>query len=286
MIGLPWSRDGSAGQDVGPTSLEHGDLALEATHVELGRGGRPVLSDFNLALHAGELVSIIGPNGVGKSTALSVLAGDVAADGGAVALMGRDPTNLAPAELARCRSVMTQHHRFPFDFTVTEVVEMGRWSAPTRVGPIDGEDAALAAALASADLGDLVDRAVTQLSGGERARVAFARTMLQQAPVVLADEPTASLDLRHQHLLMRQLRARAEGGAAVVVVIHDLALAAEYSDRVVLLAPGGSTPGAEPVADVLVPERLEAAYRCRIVIGHHPVNGTPIPFFLTEVEQA
>lgn len=174
---------------------------------------------------------------------------------------------------------MTQHHRFPFDFTVTEVVEMGRWAAPSSVGG-QGDDTELADALTSADLDDLAERPVTELSGGERARVAFARMMLQGSPVVLADEPTASLDLRHQHLLMRRLRDRARAGAAVAAVLHDLALAAEYSDRVVLLAPGGATTGAEPVADVLVPERLEDAYGCRIVIGTHPVSGTPVPFFL------
>ena len=270
---------GGAGRKSDPARIGQGAVALEASDIALARGGRPVLTDFNLTLRGGELVSIIGPNGVGKSTALSVLAGDVPADSGMVSVLGSDPRRLAPVELARRRSVMTQHHRFPFDFTVTEVVEMGRWAAPTSAGG-QGDDAELAGALASADLDDLADRPVTELSGGERARVAFARMMLQGSPVVLADEPTASLDLRHQHLLMRQLRDRARAGAAVAAVLHDLALAAEYSDRVVLLAPGGVTSGAEPVADVLVPERLEAAYRCRIVIGTHPVSGTPVPFFL------
>ena len=270
---------GSAAREPDPVRLGQGAVALEASGIVLARGGRQVLTDFNLKLHAGELVSIIGPNGVGKSTALSVLAGDVPADSGTVSVLGSDPQSLAPVELARRRAVMTQHHRFPFDFTVTEVVEMGRWAAPSSVGG-QGDDTELADALTSADLDDLAERPVTELSGGERARVAFARMMLQGSPVVLADEPTASLDLRHQHLLMRRLRDRARAGAAVAAVLHDLALAAEYSDRVVLLAPGGATTGAEPVADVLVPERLEDAYGCRIVIGAHPVSGTPVPFFL------
>ena len=260
---------GSAARESDPVRLGQGAVALEASGIVLARGGRQVLTDFNLKLHGGELVSIIGPNGVGKSTALSVLAGDVPADSGTVSVLGSDPQSLAPVELARRRAVMTQHHRFPFDFTVTEVVEMGRWAAPSSVGG-QGDDTELADALTSADLDDLAERPVTELSGGERARVAFARMMLQGSPVVLADEPTASLDLRHQHLLMRRLRDRARAGAAVAAVLHDLALAAEYSDRVVLLAPGGATTGAEPVADVLVPERLEDAYGCRIVIGTHP----------------
>ena len=275
------SRAGISEAVIPPTSKFIGKTAadLQLTVTNTGAGTRQVLTDFNLKLHGGELVAIIGPNGVGKSTALSVLAGDVPADSGTVSVLGSDPQSLAPVELARRRAVMTQHHRFPFDFTVTEVVEMGRWAAPTSVGG-QRDDTELADALTSADLDGLAERPVTQLSGGERARVAFARTMLQGAPVVLADEPTASLDLRHQHLLMRRLRDRARAGAAVAAVLHDLALAAEYSDRVVLLAPGGATTGAEPVADVLVPERLEDAYGCRIVIGAHPVSGTPVPFFL------
>ena len=155
---------GSAARESDPVRLGQGAVALEASGIVLARGGRQVLTDFNLKLHGGELVSIIGPNGVGKSTALSVLAGDVPADSGTVSVLGSDPQSLAPVELARRRAVMTQHHRFPFDFTVTEVVEMGRWAAPTSVGG-QRDDTELADALTSADLDGLAERPVTELSG-------------------------------------------------------------------------------------------------------------------------
>jgi iron complex transport system ATP-binding protein len=222
-----------------------------------------VLNDVSIDVRAGEVLAIVGPNGAGKSSLLGVLSGDRPPAAGQVALGNLDVHRIAPADLARCRSVMVQHATVAFPFTVREVVTMGRapWAG---VEPAVRDEALVANAMAAADITELAERAVTALSGGEQARVAFARLLVQSTRVLLLDEPTASLDLRHQQAVMSTLRRRAADGAAVVVVLHDLNLAAAHADRVAVLAEGGLA-ALGPPADVLTPDRLSRVY-------DHPVD--------------
>ncbi|MDY0912839.1 heme ABC transporter ATP-binding protein [Rathayibacter festucae] len=232
---------------------------LVADGVGLAYGARPVLEGVGLRIARGEFVALVGPNGAGKSSLLSVLAGDAAATG-VLELDDRPLRSYRPHELARRRSVLTQSNEVSFPFTVAEVVAMGR--APRRD---EGDDErAVAAALQDAEVAELRERRMPELSGGERARVAYARVLAQGCELMLLDEPTASLDIRHQERLLGQVRAHTGAGGSAVVVLHDLGLAAAYADRVVVLE-GGRVRADGPPAQALTTELLSAVYR-------HPIR--------------
>ncbi|WP_243696133.1 heme ABC transporter ATP-binding protein [Labedella phragmitis] len=210
---------------------------LEARGLHVRYGEREVLAGVDLAVSPGELVALVGPNGAGKSTLLHALTGDVGLSSGSIALDGRPLGAIRTLDLARRRAVLTQSNEVSFPFTAVEVVEMGR--APWRGRPeADEDDARIAAAAEDAEVTTLLERRITELSGGERARVAFARVRAQSCEIVLLDEPTASLDIRHQERVLARLADHADAGGAAVVVLHDLDLAAAYADRVVVLDGG------------------------------------------------
>jgi iron complex transport system ATP-binding protein len=232
--------------------------------------GRPLLSDVDLTVDRGELVALVGPNGAGKSTLLALLAGDLAPDRGTVAIDGTPVRGRRPQELARLRAVMPQQTLLQFAFTVAEVVALGAHVAgPARVG------AAVADALSRVDGCDLADRAFPTLSGGEQARVTLARVIAQRTPVLLLDEPCAHLDLRHQDLVLRLARALADDGHAVVVVLHDVNLAARWADRVAVLA-GGRLAALGPPAEALTTATLSEVYQHPVMVIEHPLYGCPL----------
>lgn len=236
-------------------------LAAKAVAVTLG--GTPVLGGVDLMVESGEVVALVGPNGAGKSTLLGVLSGDLEPDRGDVLLDAR-PLSARPArELARERAVLLQRQGLAFGFRVEEVVRMGR--APWhRTAAAEDDDRLVAASMVRADVATLALRLFPTLSGGEQARVSFARVLAQAAPVLLLDEPTAALDIRHQEAVLDVARASAAAGAAVVVVLHDLALAAAYSDRVCVLS-AGTVAADGPPRTVLTDELLTRVYE-------HPVR--------------
>ncbi|MBO3089074.1 heme ABC transporter ATP-binding protein [Cellulomonas dongxiuzhuiae] len=245
---------------------------LRAEGVRVAYGAHTVLDGVDLEVDAGEVVALVGPNGAGKSTLLSVLGGDPRPDAGRVLLDGVELQAQDLRRLARRRAVMLQETRLSFPFRVEEVVHMGRH--PWRGTPQeDGDDAVVAAAMSDADVVHLAARTVPTLSGGEKARTSFARTLAQQAPVLLLDEPTAALDVRHQEALLARVRQAARGGAAVVVVLHDLTLAAAWADRVVVLADGRVRADGAP-ADVLTSDLLSAVYQHPVDVWHRP-SGVP-----------
>lgn len=257
-----------------PERLAAGETVARAAGVGLGLGGRPVLSGVELTVRAGEVLALVGPNGAGKSTLLAVLAADARPEAGAVEILGRPAGEWSAAELAVRRAVLPQAATLSFPFTAAEVVRMGRapW-AGTEHEEQDG--AAVREAMATTETTAFAARPFSALSGGERARVALARVLAQRAPLVLLDEPTAALDLRHQELVLRVCRERAAAGDAVVVVLHDLGLAAAYAHRVAILHEGRVTADGPP-ADVLSADLLTEVYRQPVEVIPHPATGGPL----------
>ncbi|AOS66076.1 heme ABC transporter ATP-binding protein [Actinoalloteichus hymeniacidonis] len=248
-----------------------GAVAISATGVGVRLGGASVLSGVDVDVRAGELLALVGPNGAGKSTLLAVLAGDRRPHAGTVRLDEQPLDGFSAAELARYRSVLPQHITLSFPFSVLDVVRMGR--APWRSIATPTEDeAAITEAMTRTGVTDFVDRPFNALSGGERARVALARVLAQQTGIVLLDEPTAALDLRHQEAVLTVARERAAEGDAVVVVLHDLGLAAAYAHRVAVLAEGNLV-ACGTAAEVLTPELLSEVYRHDIEVLTHPRTG-------------
>jgi len=245
--------------------------ALSAHGVTLSFGRRPVLDSVDLDVRRGEVLALVGPNGAGKSTLLSVLAGDIAPDAGTVRLEGRALGEWRLREMSRERSVLTQEHRISFPFPAVDVVRMGR--APWRgCAEEDDDDRVVAEAMAIADIEHLAGQSFGLLSGGEKGRTSFARVLAQRTGVLLLDEPTAALDIGHQESVLAQARSQAAAGAAVVVVLHDLSLAAAWSDRVALLHHGRVAAEGAP-ADVFTAPLLSLVYDHPIDVLTHPGTG-------------
>jgi iron complex transport system ATP-binding protein len=255
-----------------PEPHERGDVLAEARNVSLLLGERPVLSGVSVSARAGEVLALVGPNGAGKSTLLSVLAADLPAAG--TYLDGHPADHWSTRELAFRRAVLPQAATLSFPFTVADVVRMGR--APWAGTPAQEGDAdAVALAMAATEVTGFAARSFAALSGGERARVALARVLAQRAPVLLLDEPTAALDLRHQELVLRVCRERAAAGEAVVVVVHDLALAAAYADRAAVLHRGRIAAEGAPEL-VFTAELLTEVYQHPVEVLRHPDTGVPL----------
>lgn len=234
----------------------------------------PILEDVTITIEPGQVHALVGPNGAGKSTLFGVLAGDIAPDSGTVLLDGQELASLRPRELARKRAVLLQHNTVFFSFTVRQVVQMGR--APWARTPAEhDDDRAVAEAMVATEVLQLGARSVSSLSGGERARVAMARVLAQRAEVLLLDEPTAALDLKHQEDAMRVARMRAREGATVAIVLHDLNAALAHADRVTLLSKGRVVASGTP-AEVLTAQRIEEVYGQSVDVFPHPATGVPL----------
>jgi iron complex transport system ATP-binding protein len=212
-------------------------LAARDVNVTLAR--RLVLKNVSLALSSGHLVALVGPNGAGKTTLLRALAGLVPSEG-AIEVGGAALSSLTLRERARRFAYLPQGHIVHWPLPARDIVALGRYphgtTDPARLTPKDSE--AVLRAMQATDVMEFSERRVTELSGGERSRVALARVLAVEAPVILADEPTASLDPRHQFDVMKSLRASADKGVLVIVVTHDLGLAARFADTVLVLSDG------------------------------------------------
>lgn len=238
-----------------------GSVILSASRLVVtpgGRGGREILHGVDLEVHAGEVLGLIGPNGAGKSTLLGALAGDTEPASGTVELAGRSYSDYGARDAAQVRAVMLQDSRVSFSHLVRDVVEMGRSAWGGRGGD-DADRELVDACLCEVGMLDMQDRDITTLSGGERARVAFARVTAQQARCVMLDEPTAAMDIGHQERTMRSVRRLAADGTGVLVVLHDLNLAAQYCDRLALLSDGRIDAVGDPWT-VCTAERLSRVY--------------------------
>ncbi|GAA2639800.1 heme ABC transporter ATP-binding protein [Paractinoplanes durhamensis] len=246
---------------------------MKATGVSVSLGGRTVVSSVDLHASPGEIVALVGPNGAGKSTLLAALAGDLPF-AGEISLRDKPLRSYRPVVLARQRAVLPQKAALSFPFTVGEVVRMGRAPWAGQPEAADDEDAVVEAMRLTETTG-FAARPFPALSGGEQARVALARVLAQRTPLLLLDEPTAALDLRHQELVLSAARDRAAAGAAVVVVLHDLGLAAAYADRAYVLA-GGEVRREGPPASIFTAELLSSVYQHEVEVLPHPRTGTPL----------
>jgi iron complex transport system ATP-binding protein len=250
-------------------------LRIEA--LSFSYGALPVLGDLTLSLAPGEMAALLGPNGSGKSTLLNLSAGVLRPGGGRIGLNDADLAELSPRERARKVAMVPQSLSISFAFTVRELVSLGR---TPHLSPLRGERredlAAIARAMEQADVADLGDRLVGQISGGERQRAALAMALAQEPALLLLDEPTAHLDVHHQMGLLGLVRSlNREQGITVLAAMHDMNLAALWFDRILLLDEGRIAADGAPPA-VLRPDLIERVFRNPVAVLSHPTEGVPL----------
>ena len=251
-------------------------------HLSAAYHGNVVLRDVSLAAPEGQVLGLIGPNGAGKTTLLRAISGALAPTGGSIRLGDADLSRLPAAERARRIAVVPQQPHLPDGFTVAEAVLMGRTPHLPRFGGESARDYEIARqAMVSTATWALADRWLGELSGGERQRVLIARALAQEPRVLLLDEATAHLDLKHQTATLDLARRLARGGLTVIAALHDLNLAALYADRLALLHAGTLLAYDTP-ARVLTPERLRQAYDVEVVVAAHPIYRTPLVALVSE----
>ena len=245
---------------------------IDARDISVVRDGRSLLQSVSLAVEAGDVLGIVGPNGAGKSTLLRVLAGDIRPDAGTVRLGEQPVATLTLQQLARERAVVGPQTISDIVFQVHDVVAMGR---RPHGGAAGTDEQLITESMHKTDVGHLAHREVRSLSSGEQQRVALARALAQQTPVLLLDEPTSALDIGHQELVMSLLAETAASPAAVVAVLHDLNLAAAYTDTVMVLNRG-RIAGLGAPREVLTTELLTSVYERPIEVIDHPFRDCPL----------
>jgi iron complex transport system ATP-binding protein len=247
---------------------------LEIAGLGASYGSRRVLEDVELRVAAGEIVAVLGPNGAGKSSLVRAVSGVLPGYSGSARVLGDEVRGIPARELARRVAVVPQEPRFELPFTALEIALMGRHPHLAGLAFESDRDVELArGALAAAGAGALADRRIDELSAGERQRVMFARALAQEAPLLLLDEPASFLDLRHQVELFDRLRELAASGRAVVAVLHDLNLAAEYCDRVLLLRRGRVAAFGR-TAEVLTYALLTEVFETEIYVDLNDLTGS------------
>jgi iron complex transport system ATP-binding protein len=234
---------------------------------------RPVLDALSLEVPRGQLLGVIGPNGAGKSTVMRLATGLLAPQRGRVTIGDREVTKIPPRELARTVAAVTQEEALEFPFTALEVVLMGRTA---RLGPLGferAEDVAAAEqAMAATGVGQLAARPLHALSGGERKRVLLARALAQDPELLVLDEPAAALDIHHQIAIFDLLAERHRRGVTVIVVVHDLNLAAAYCERLLLLRSGAPAL-AGTVEEILTYQRVKEVFGVEVYVGVNELTG-------------
>ena len=255
-------------------------MKLDARGITVRYAQRAVLDGIDASLETGELIGLIGPNGSGKTTLLRVLAGLLDPQAGSVAIDDMPLAELARDEAARRVAYLEQGGEAHWPMRVEAVVGLGRLPYRHAFRSNDRKDAeAIGRAMDATGVTSLRARSISTLSGGERMRVLLARALAVEAPLLLADEPVAALDPLHQLRVMELLRVSAQRGQGIVVVLHDLSLAARFCDRLVLIAEGRIVAQGSP-AEVLLPTHLHRAYGVTMVSGS--ADGVPYVLPLAE----
>ena len=256
--------------------------ALAATALHVKQGMRTIVTDVSFTLAQGQVVALVGPNGAGKTTLLKALAGLLPATG-QIDVLGTKLAALTVVSRAQKMAYLPQGHVVHWPLPVRDVVALGRFAHgvrdPSRLPATDR--AIVARAMAATGIEALADRNVQHLSGGERSRVALARALAVEAPILLADEPTASLDPRHQIEAMAILRRRADEGGLVLVVTHDLGLAARFADCVLVLDADGRLAEYAPPSKALGPDVLERVFGVTAYRAAHVDAPVLVPWSVT-----
>lgn len=250
---------------------------LEIRSLSVAYDDHPVLTGVSLVVQSGEVLAVVGPNGVGKSTLIRTVSGVHPLRAGSVRLDGEDLIGLSSMQRARYVAVVPQARELPAAYTVYQTVLLGRTPYLSWLGRAGTSDHAIVRlSLERTSLLDLADRRIGELSGGEQQRVLLARALAQDTPVLLLDEPTTHLDLQHQSSLLNLVRRlAAEKNLCVLIVLHDLNLASLYADRVALLATGGVYSIGAP-NEVITATNLTAVYHIPVNVIPHPEYGTPL----------
>jgi len=240
---------------------------IEGRSVTYRVGNSNLLEDVSFALSEGEIVSLIGPNGAGKSTLLKCILGIIKPTSGNITLDGRDIQSLSRVSLARHIAYLSQDKKLAWPGKVKNIVALGRFGVDT-----NSTKSTLATcptlnnAMKLCQLDEIANRSVASLSGGELARVQFARAIASDTPYLLADEPFASLDLKHQKELIKIMRTCAQLGTCNLVVMHELPLAVNFSDRLIWLK-NGKIVAEGTVEETLTPERIFEVFEVQSTIN-------------------
>ncbi len=258
---------------------------LELANISYHIGDKPLLKDISLKIQPGEVVAIVGANGAGKTTMMKILCGALKPQTGSASLDGKNVSQIDPDRLARRRAVLPQHSTLSFAFSSLEVVMMGRTPHRTTAS----EDLEIAfQAMEAAGVDHLASQSYITLSGGEQQRVHLARVLAQiWSPseegdrYLFLDEPTASLDLSHQHHVLRIARQVAKGGVGVLAVLHDLNLASQHADRIVVMRKGRLTAEGTP-DEVMTPDIINDAFDINVMVTRHPAAACPLVVALPE----
>jgi len=248
------------------------DFRLTATSLTHAIGSSVLVDSVSISAVPGQVVAILGPNGAGKSTLLGLLSGELPPDSGMVLYSNTDIAEMSNADRSLQRAMFSQ--RIPVDvpFTARAVVELGRFPHRHDRSLSPQQDTSIVnEALAITDTEQFSDRIYATLSGGERTRVALARVLAQDTPLVLLDEPTTALDVYHRERVMNIIRNSADNGRTIVAVLHDLNAAAAYADTLVVMADG-KVMAAGSVDDVLEPELLSDVYKQPMAVIEHPLR--------------
>jgi len=252
-------------------------VSIKSNNIDISLGGRDILNNISVEISSGEITTVIGPNGAGKSTLLKGLAGDVKPDKGNIFYDDKNLIDINIQERAFTRSVMSQLQPIAFDFSVREIIEMG-WVDRGQSDYAEEFKNAVMDIVLKCGVENLIHRNFNTLSGGEQRRIHFARTLLQlwrpsdakDPKYLLLDEPTANLDLTYEVKMLNIIKEVANEGSGVMLVLHDLNLAAKYSDKIILLSDGKTVEIGAP-KDVLRAELLSVIYDIDIEIKEDPL---------------
>lgn len=257
--------------------IENAPDVLSIQDLRFSYNGKPVMNGFDFRVAEEELVGLVGPNGTGKTTLIRLMSGVLQHGSGAIWLRGSKVNQMKARQRARLVSVVPQNPTIPLGLTAFEVALLGRNPHLGLLQWEDRRDAEIAMeALEATGTAQLAQRKIDSLSGGERQRVLIAMALAQQAPVMLLDEPTSSLDIANQPAIMELLDSlRATDGSAVVVAMHDLTLAAQFCDRIVVIHEGRNFAEGSPSV-VLTEKMIQTVYKVKVRVLTHPDTGLPV----------
>jgi iron complex transport system ATP-binding protein len=256
--------------------LSGNNSMLKINNLSVFYGARQILHEIQLEVHSGEIVALLGPNGAGKSTLIRSISGVIPIRGGNIFVDQKNVTSLSTMERARHISVVPQAISMPPAFTVWETVLLGRTPYLNFLGQTSAKDEATARqALEQVDVLHLIDKRMDEISGGEQQRVLLARTLAQDTPILLMDEPTTHLDISHQIDLLKLITKQArEKSLTVLIALHDLNLASMFADRIAIVQNGLLCVAGTP-QETLTSEIINSVYHVPVHVVSHPQTGAP-----------